>query len=122
MIFITKKLLDRLTRSHREPNMFMCYSTPQSLSAKTSRAILLINEDTLIILFLNFFSTKVVHKVEFRTAELQDQKYHSGTLLSATWSFHVHGRRWKFMISKKILTLGSMQSDFLHFMKQHIYN
>lgn len=122
MIFITKKLLDRLTQSHREPNMYICYSTPQSLSAKTSRAILLINEDKLMILFLNFFSTKVVHKVEYQTAELQDQKFHSGTLLSATWSFHVHGQRCRFMITRKILTLGSMQSDFLNFVKQHIYN
>ncbi len=122
MIFITKKLLNRLTQTHREPNMLICYSTPQSWSAKTSRAILLINEDKLIILFLNFFSTKVIHKVEFQTAELQDQTYHSGTLLSATWSFHVQGRRWKFMIPRKILTLGSMQSDFLNFMKLRIYH
>lgn len=122
MIFITKKLLNRLTQTHREPNMFICYSTPQSLSAKTSRAILLINEDKLMILFLNFFSTKVVHNVESQTAELQDQTYHSGTLFSATWSFHVQGQRWKFMIPRKILTLGSMQSDFLNFMKLRIYH
>lgn len=120
MIFINKKTIDKLTESHRESNMHICYSTPQSFSARTSRAILLVNEDRMIILFLNLFSSKVVHKVEFEVSDLEEQKYRSGTLLSAIWSFKVNGQYWNFRIIKKIVTLGSMQSDFLHFLHQNI--
>lgn len=34
-----------LTKSHKEADMLICYSTPQSFSAYTSRAILLLNKD-----------------------------------------------------------------------------
>ncbi|MBP1310378.1 hypothetical protein JOD82_003475 [Paenibacillus sp. 1182] len=122
MIFINKKTINKLTESHREPNMLICYSTPQSLSAWSSRAILLLNNDEIIILFLNLFSTKVVQKVEFEVADLQEQKYHSIYLSSAIWSFNSKGQHWRFKIIKKIIPLGSMQRDFLNFLQQNILN
>ncbi|AIQ68476.1 hypothetical protein PGRAT_13265 [Paenibacillus graminis] len=122
MIFINKKTIDKLTESHKESDMLSCYSTPQSLSACTSRAIILLNNDRIILLFLNLFSSKVVQKVEFEVAELQEQKYHSGYLSSAIWSFNVRGQHWKFRIIKKILPLGSMQRDFLNFLQHNIIN
>jgi hypothetical protein len=100
----------------------ICYSTPQSLSAYTSRAILLLNNDRIIILFLNLFSSKVVQKVEFEVTDLQEQKYHSGFLSSAVWSFNIKGQHWRFRIIKKILPLGSMQGDFLNFLQHNILN
>ncbi len=122
MLFITKKLIDKLAEPHRESDMLICYSTPQSFSAYTSRAILLLNNDRIIILFLNLFSTKVVQKVEYEVADLQEQKYHSGHLSSAIWSFKIKGKHSRFRIIKKILTLGSMQRDFLNFLQQNILN
>ncbi|WP_410771676.1 hypothetical protein [Fontibacillus sp. BL9] len=120
MIFINKKLIDRLTESHREPDMLVCYATLQGFSAITSRAILLINDSRIIVLFLNLFSSKVVHKVEIEVADIQNQKYHSRTPLTALWSLNIKGQHWKFRITKKIVTLGSMQSEFLNFLQQKI--
>lgn len=121
MLFITKKSTNRLTEAHIEPGMFASYATPQGFSAVTSRAILLINDNKLIVLFLNLFSTKVVQKIEFRLADLQEQTYNSSIdPLSAVWSFNHQGQRWKFRILKKILTLGSMQDEFLRFLRQNI--
>ncbi len=121
MIFITKKLIYSLAEPHREPGMLVCYATPQGFSAITSRAILLINDNRMIVLFLNLFSTKVVQKIEFEIADIQNQKYHSKTPLTALWSFKIMDRIWKFRISKKIVTLGSMQSEFLTFIQQNIF-
>lgn len=120
MLFITKKSIDRLAASYKEPDMFTCYANSQSFSSTTSRAILLINYNKLTILFLNLFSTKVVHKVEFDVADLQKHKYKSGDPLASVWSFTTEGKSWRFRIVKKILTLGSMQGDFLKFLKQAI--
>lgn len=121
MIFITKKTIAQLTEPYRESDMVVCYSTPQSFSAYSSRAILLMNNDRVIILFLNLFSSKVVQKVEFESADLQEQKYNPG-LSSAIWSFKIKGQNWKFRIIKKILTLGSMQGDFLDFLQRRNIN
>lgn len=121
MLFITKKTTAKLTEAHIDPGMCACYATPQGFSAVTSRAILLINDNKLIILFLNMFSTKVVRKVELRIADLQEQTYNSSIdPLTAVWSFNHQGQRWKFRILKKILTLGSMQGEFLSFLRQNI--
>ncbi|MEK5259816.1 MULTISPECIES: hypothetical protein [Paenibacillus] len=122
MLFITKKTINKLAEPYRESDMLVCYSTPQSFSAYTSRAILLLNNDRIIILFLNLFSTKVVQKVEYEVADLQEQKYHSGHLSSAIWSFKIKGQHCRFRIIKKILTLGSMQRDFLNFLQQNNLN
>lgn len=121
MLFITKKSTNRIIEAHIEPGMFVCYATPQGFSAVTSRAILLINDNKLIVLFLNLFSTKVVQKIEFRLTDLQEHTYNSSIdPLTAVWSFNYQGQRWKFRILKKILTLGSMQGEFLRFLRQNI--
>ncbi|UQZ36682.1 hypothetical protein C2I18_26000 [Paenibacillus sp. PK3_47] len=119
MIFITKKNIHKLIEPYRESDMLVCYSTPQSFSAYSSRAILLINNRKVIILFLNLFSTKVIQKVEFEAAELEEQNYNPGYASSAIWSFKIKGEKWKFRIIKKILTLGSMQREFLDFLQQN---
>ncbi|MFG3613775.1 hypothetical protein [Rummeliibacillus stabekisii] len=120
MLFITKKSLESLAESHREPDMLLCYATPQGFSAITNRAILLINDNHMIVLFLNLFSTKIVHKLIFELAEIQDQKYATKDPLTVLWSFNLKRQAWKFRIPTKILTLGSMQREFLMFVKQNI--
>lgn len=120
MLFIHKKLIDSLAKTYREPDMLVCYCTPQGFSAITNRAVLLINEHKIIVLFLNLFSTKVVQKMEYKVTDIQDQKYQSGDPFSSLWSFNSMGQRWKFRIPKLIITLGSMQSEFLHFLRQKI--
>jgi hypothetical protein len=120
MFFITQKTINGLATQHKEPDMLTCYAVSQSLSSVTSRAILLINNSKVVILFLNVFSSKVVKKVEFNLTKLQQQKLKSGVLFSAIWSFDVNGAHWRFSIIKKMLTLGSMQGDFLRFLRQKI--
>jgi len=97
--------------------MQICYAKAQSLSATTNQAILLMNEEKIIILFLNFLVTKVVHKVEFATSDLLDSKLRFEQGLSVSWSFNVQGQRWRFQIMKQILPLGTMQGDFLDFLR-----
>lgn len=120
MLFITKKSLESLAESHREPDMLLCYATPQGFSAITNRAILLINDNQMIVLFLNLFSTKIVHKLVFEVTEIRDQKYSTKDPLTDLWSFKLKGQAWKFRIPIKILTLGSMQREFLSFVAQKI--
>lgn len=120
MFFITKKTINSLAAQHKEPDMLTCYAISQALSSVTSRVILLINPSKVIILFLNALSSKVVQKVELDVAELQNQKFKSGLLFSAIWSFDVGGKHWRFNIIKKMLTLGSMQGDFLRFLRQKV--
>ncbi|MFD1885516.1 hypothetical protein [Paenibacillus wenxiniae] len=120
MLFIRKKALNRLAEPYREPGMLMCYATPQHLHTYSTRALLLVNQEKLVVLFLNLFSTRVVHQSELAIADLQEQKFKSGVGLGAVWSFKVNGSSWRFQIMWTILTLGSMQRDFLTFVETHI--
>ncbi len=117
MLFIHKKLIQRLAAPYQESSMQIGYAKAQSLSATTNQAILLMNEEKIVILFLNFFITKVVHKVEFSAADLLDSKLRFEQGLSVSWSFNVQGQRWRFQIMKQILPLGTMQGDFLDFLR-----
>ena len=117
MLFIHKKLIHRLADPYQESPMHICYAKAQSLSATTSQAILLMNEEKVVILFLNFFITKVVHVVEFSTSDLLDSKLRFEQGLSVSWSFHAKRQQWRFQIMKNILPLGSMQDDFLTFLR-----
>lgn len=120
MFFITQKTINGLAAKYKEPDMLTCYAVSQALASVTSRAILLINNSKVIILFLNALSSKVVQKVEFDIADIQNQKFKSGLLFSAIWSFDAGGKHWRFSIIKKMLTLGSMQGDFLRFLTQNV--
>lgn len=120
MLFIHKKLINKLTAPYAEQDMLTCYATAESLSAYTSRAILLVDHNKLVMLFLNFFSSKVVHTIEFEISELQSHRYKNGSFLSVVWSFQSRGQTWRFRMVRKMLTLGTMQGDFLDFLQQHI--
>lgn len=120
MLFIHKKLIRKLTTPYIEANTQICYAQSQSFASYSSKTILLLNHDKLIILFLNFFSSKVIHTLEIPVTDLQEQNYNTGSLLDALWSFQSNGQRWRFRIIKKILPLGTMQQDFLDFLQHHI--
>lgn len=118
MLFITRNLISRLVEPYKESDMLACYAISQAISSTTTRAVLLLNSTTLKVLFLNVFSTKVVRAVEFAIADLEHQQFKSGFFSSAIWSFQVNGQHWRFSIIKKMLTLGSMQGDFLRFLDE----
>ncbi|WP_411343737.1 hypothetical protein ACE3MZ_19325 [Paenibacillus sp. WLX1005] len=120
MLFIRKKVINQLAEPYREPDMVCCYVESQSMASTTSRAILLINHNTMKVLFLNFFSTKVVHTMQWNTADLYNHSFLSRMPLVSIWSFDAGGEHWRFLINKFILTLGSMQGDFLDFISHHI--
>ncbi len=120
MLFITKRNLNRLAQPYRESDMLLAYATPQHIFARSSRAILLVNEDKLIVLFLNLFSTRVLQQVELKIADLQEPELKFGVGLASVLSFHAVGGKWRFQIMRTILTLGSMQGEFLDFVQSHI--
>ena len=120
MLLITRKLINRLSEPYKEADMLACYVTSQAISSTTSRAILLINHDVLKILFLNVFSSKVVQMVRIPLSDLEQQRLKSGVSLASIWSFQSHGIHYRFSIIKKMLTLGSMQAEFLTFVEEHV--
>lgn len=120
MLFIKKNTINRLAEQYKEPDMFTCYAMSQSFASVTSRAILLMNHKKIIVLFLNAFSSRVVQKIEFPFDGLENSKLRYGILLSAIWSFDFKGDKWRFSIIKKIMTLGTMQGDFLRVLKQNL--
>lgn len=122
MFLINKKLINKLAAPYQEPTMQVCYATPQHFSAYSSKAVLLLNEEKLIVLFLNFFSSKVIHKVELSMADMQEHRYNKGLSLASTWSFQSNGQTWRFQMLKKIIPLGKMQQKFLDFLNEHIIN
>jgi len=122
MFLINKKLIYKLIEPYQESNMQICYATPQHFSAYSSKAVLLLNQDKLIVLFLNFFSSKVIHTVELSIADMQEHHYNKGMSLASIWSFQSDGHSWRFSILKKLIPLGKMQQEFLDFLNEHIIN
>ncbi|WP_322904769.1 hypothetical protein [Paenibacillus campi] len=120
MLLITKRSLNRLAAPYREADMLMCHAIPQHMTTPSTRAILLMNEQKLVVVFLNLFLTRVVHTEQLALTELQGQKFKSGVGLAAVWSFQAKGANWRFQIMWTMLTLGSMQRDFLEFLQAHI--
>ncbi|WYJ90109.1 hypothetical protein A5888_001837 [Enterococcus sp. 9E7_DIV0242] len=97
--------------------MHTCFATAQGMSAITGQAILLINHEKLIILFVSRITEQVVQKVEFNIEELSDSTINYGLLISNSWKFKGRGQKWSFRI-QPILTLKNAQQDFLDFVKR----
>ena len=104
MLFITRKLINRLIKPYKETDMLACYATSQAISSTTTRAILLINHDVLKILFLNVFSSKVVQMVQMPLSDLEQQRFKSGVSLASIWSFQSQGIQYRFSIIKNAYT------------------
>ncbi|WP_227871876.1 hypothetical protein [Paenibacillus bovis] len=113
-------MVTRSAEAYLQPDMRICYAKSQSLASVTNQAVLLLNQDKFVIIFLTLFTSKVAAVFEFATTDLLNQKYRSGPSLASVWSFDAGGQHWRFLITKVILPLGSMQGDFLEFLEQHI--
>ncbi|WP_046228051.1 hypothetical protein [Paenibacillus dauci] len=120
MLFINKKLVNTPAEPYWQPDMVICYAKSQSLASVTNQAVLLLNTNKLVIIFLTLFTSKTAAVFEFATADVLNQKYNPSLGLSSTWSFDAGGQHWRFLINKVILPLGSMQADFLEFLQQNI--
>lgn len=83
MLFITKKMVNGAAEPYRQPNMRICYTKSQSLASITNQAVLLLNKDKLVIIFITLFTSKTAAILEFTTTDLQNQKYKAGPGLSA---------------------------------------
>lgn len=116
-MIITKKMMYRLSKPYIEQEMSACYAESQSLASTSSKVILLLNDTKLIILFLNFTSSKVIHKIDYNREELVNKKIKNGAFLDIVWSFSVENTAWRFRIMKKIVTLDKMQMNFINKLK-----
>lgn len=112
-MIITKKWLDRLTRPYRSPGMFRCFAESQSMDSVSSKAILLIDETKVTILFLNFFQTKVIDHLTYERTVIEEEQVALGGGLSVVWRFSAGRKHWRFRIMKKIIPLGDEQREFL---------
>ncbi|MTD41456.1 hypothetical protein GIX45_23115 [Erwinia sp. CPCC 100877] len=113
-MLITKKLIHRLSEPYIKGQMYACYAESQSLDSISSKAVLLMDDQTLIILFLNFFQTKVIHPIEYNREELANYQLKEGfNGLDVVWYFTIKDKSWRFRIMKKIITLGKMQREFI---------
>jgi hypothetical protein len=113
-MLLTKKFIHRLSEPYIEGQMTAGYVESQSMDSISSKAILLINDTTLMILFLNFFQTKVIHQMVFSRKELENEQLKEGfNGLSVVWRFKTKDKNWRFRIMKNILTLGKMQQQFI---------
>ncbi|WP_288624007.1 hypothetical protein [uncultured Streptococcus sp.] len=113
IIFLTKRNLMSLAKYEMSQEMFFCYAESQSISGTTSKVILLIDDKKLIILFLNFFLTKIIDKVCYDREKIENQKIKNGLFLDVIWSFSVGNSKWRFRILRKILLLKNTQGQFI---------
>jgi heme/copper-type cytochrome/quinol oxidase subunit 2 len=113
-MLLTKKLIHRLSEPYIEGQMTAGYVESQSMDSISSKAILLVNDTTLMVLFLNFFQTKVIHQMVFSRKEIENEQLKEGiTGLDVVWRFTIKDKKWRFRIVKNILTLGKMQQQFI---------
>jgi hypothetical protein len=113
-MLLTKKTVKRLTIPYMNGDMKIAVSTSQSLNSISSKAILLIDDSKLIILFLNFFQTKVIDHIVYQRKAITNSELTNGFLgIDVVWKFTVNNRKWRFRILKKIFPLGDLQRQFI---------
>ncbi|MEX3746834.1 MULTISPECIES: hypothetical protein [Lysinibacillus] len=113
-MIISKSMIDGFSRTYVKENSVVCYAESQTLSGASNKAILILNDSTLHILFLNITLSKVIQHTELSLREIQNSKLKKNSFfLSSVWSFRVNQNKWRFRIMKKIVTLGNMQSEFI---------
>lgn len=116
MILITDEVIIEMKNVYGEEDMFACFADAQGISAISAQAILLINKEKLIILFINKITNNLVQKIEFQIEEISESNIKKGMFYTNIWNFKGRGQKWKFRI-QKILTLGNRQKEFLDFIQ-----
>lgn len=113
-MLLTKKKLSRLAAPYNEGDMSIGFAESQSIESISSKTILLVNDRQVIILFLNFFQTKVIDHMAYARKDLANEQLNQGfNGLDVVWRFTVQNKKWRFRILKKIVTLGKMQRELI---------
>ena len=113
-MFISKELIDNFSKAYRNEQSVVCYAGSQSFGGPSNKVIMVMDEEILYLIFLNVTLTKVIHVTEIKRDSLSEESIkNSGFSLSVTWRFKVSHTKWRFIIMKKILTLGDMQREFI---------
>ncbi|MGG5372751.1 hypothetical protein [Enterococcus sp. AZ196] len=118
MLIVRSALLNNFKRIYGETDMVCCYARAQGFSAISQDAILLMNNEKIVILFISYFTNRLIQKVEFSKDDLIESQLKSGTLLADIWRFTAKGQKWFFRIQRKIIPLGNRQIEFLNFLKK----
>ena len=113
-MLLTKKKLCRLAAPYNEGDMSIGYAESQSMESISSKVILLVDDRQVIILFLNFFQTKVIDHIAYARKDLTNEQLTQGfNGLDVVLRFTVQNKKWRFRILKKIVTLGKMQRELI---------
>lgn len=116
LIVIRSSIIQKFKNDYGSANMICCYAKAQGMSAFTQEAILLLNDQRVIILFISKITNKLIQKVEFSKTEILKSVLKKGILFDAVWTFSGRKQKWKFRIMYKILPLGNMQKEFLDYL------
>ena len=117
MLLIRLHTLEALFQEHGKPDMHYCFAQARGMSAPTNQALLMVNEQQVLLLFISKLQNKVVQKLVFDKNELSDSHLTAGMLLDDCWTFNGRNQRWSFRIPRRILTLGTLQKGFLDYLR-----
>ncbi|MBP1046755.1 hypothetical protein I6N96_10805 [Enterococcus sp. BWM-S5] len=113
MLIISAAAIEALKMEYGETDMVSCYAKAQGMNVPTQEAVLLLNNQKVIILFISKLTNKLIQKMMFNRVELSNSTLKSGLFLDERWTFTGRGQKWSFRIPAKILPLGNGQRVFL---------
>lgn len=112
MIILSSNAITSLKNNYGDFDMLPCYSIPQGLSAVTNQAILLMNHEKIIILYISKVTDKVVQKIEFSLNEISNSTLKQNFFQGYIWKFYSHGQNWRFKIPY-VIPLRQIQNTFI---------
>ncbi|MGL9746436.1 hypothetical protein [Enterococcus sp. DIV0170] len=95
--------------------MLPCYTIAQGISASSNQAVLLVNKNKLIVLYIHKLSDKVVQKNELNLAEISRSTLRNSLPFSKVWRFYYKEQKWIFRIPY-IHPLRIIKTDFVDFL------
>lgn len=104
----TRKNLNQLTQEFPLPEYVRCIATSQSFASPSSHVVILLNDTQLVLVFLNFFQTRVIATKIYPRTTLSNNQFRSFGI-QVKWTVTCDKTSYRFLIPKTVLTLGKEQ-------------